>query len=211
MLIKWFGHASFEIKTGNTVIYIDPYKGEPDEYKDAADIILVSRWHYSNCRLELIDKVRKDQTVVMGPPDVISETSGLTAESGKAWDLSEDVKVTPVDAYTINRPEPIPKGTGFGYLIEAEGKTLYYAGDSSFTPEMAKVKADIIILPVGGTFVMDPREAARAAETINPKLAIPSHWGSLFGSRDDANWFQELLDAKNIKVIILEPLKEIEL
>lgn len=210
MKIKWFGHASFELKTGDKVVYIDPYKGEPDEYQDAADLILVSRWHYSNCRLEIIRKVRKDATVVMGPPDVVSQTAGITAEAGKSWDIAEDIKVTPVDSYTINRPESHPKGTGFGYLIEAEGKILYYAGDSSFTPEMAKVKADIIILPVGGTFVMDPREAAKAAEIIDPKLAIPSHWGSLMGSIDDANWFKELLETKNIKVIILEIGKDYE-
>ena len=76
---------------------------------------------------------------------------------------------------------------------------------------MTKVKADIVILPVGGTFVMDAREAAKAAEMIAPKLAIPSHYGSLIGSLDDAEWFRDLLEAKNIKVIILEPLKEVTL
>ncbi|MBW3002663.1 MBL fold metallo-hydrolase [Candidatus Woesearchaeota archaeon] len=211
MKIKWFGHASFELKIGNKVLYIDPYKGEPSEYKDKADIILVSRWHYSNCRLELIKKVRQEDTVILAPRDVISQTAGITAEAGKAWDLSEEIRVTPVDAYTINRLQPIPKGTAFGYLIEAEKKTIYYAGNSSFTPEMAKVKADIIILPVGGTFVMDAREAAKAAEIINPKLAIPSHYGSLMGSIDDANWFKEILEAKNIKVLILEVGKEKEI
>jgi len=211
MQIKWFGHASFELKIGKKVIYIDPYKGEPDEYKDKADIILVSRWHYSNCRLALIKKIRQENTVIFGPRDVISHTAGITAEAGKAWDLSDDIKVTPIDSYTIDRPQPHPKGTGFGYLIEAEKKTIYYAGDSSYIPEMTKVKADIIILPVGGTFVMDAKEAAKVAEIIGPKLAIPSHYGSLMGSLDDAEWFKELLEAKNIKVIILEPLKEVNI
>ncbi|MBW3004352.1 MBL fold metallo-hydrolase [Candidatus Woesearchaeota archaeon] len=211
MKIKWFGHASFELKIGNKIIYIDPYKGEPTEYKDKADLILVSRWHYSNCRLELIEKVRQENTVILAPREVISHTAGITAEAGKTWDIGEDIKVTPIDSYTIDRPQAHPKGTGFGYLIEAEKKTVYYAGDSSYIPEMNKVKADIVILPVGGTFVMDAREAAKAAEMINPKLAIPSHWGSLFGSIDDANWFKELLEAKNIKVLILEVGKEKEI
>ncbi len=210
MLIKWFGHASFELKIGKKVIYIDPYKGEPEEYKDLADIILVSRWHYSNCKLALIKKIKQENTVILGPRDVISHTAGITAEAGKTWNF-EDIKITPVDSYTINRPQPHPKGTGFGYLIEAEKKTIYYAGDSSYIPEMTKVKADIVILPVGGTFVMDAKEAAKAAEMIGPKLAIPSHYGSLMGSLDDAEWFKELLETKNIKVIILEIGKEKEI
>jgi len=211
MQIKWFGHASFELKIGKKVIYIDPYKGESEDYKDKADLILVSRWHYSNCRLELIKKVRQENTIIIAPREVVSHTAGITAEAGKTWDLGGEIKVTPIDSYTIDRPQPQPKGSGFGYVIEAEGKTIYYAGDSSYTPEMTKVKADIVILPVGGTFVMDAREAAKAAEMIAPKLAIPSHYGSLIGSLDDAEWFRDLLEAKNIKVIILEPLKEVTL
>lgn len=210
MIIKWFGHASFEIKTANKVIYIDPYKGESADYKDLADIILVSRWHFSNCRLEIVRKIRQENTVVLTTRETVSEIGGIIGQPNIAWNFQDNVRIIPVDSYTIDRPEAHPKGTGLGFIIESEGKRLYYAGDSSFTPEMAKVKADIVILPVGGTFVMDAREAARAAETIGPKLAIPSHYGSLFGSRDDANWFKELLEAKNIQVIILEIGKDYE-
>ena len=208
MLIKWFGHSSFQLKAGKKNIYINPYKGEPEDYKDIADIILVSRWHFSDCRLALIKKIRNENTIILATNDTIAETSGTLIVPGQKWDF-EDVKVTPVDAYTIDLPQSHPKGSGYGFLIEAEGKKLYYADDTSFTPEMTKIKADIIILPVGGTFVMNARQAARAAEIISPKLAIPSHYGSLMGSLDDAEWFKELVEAKNIKVIILEPLKEV--
>lgn len=208
MIIKWFGHASFEIKTANKVIYIDPYKGEPEDYKDLADIILVSRWHFSNCRVQLIKKIRHENTVTITTREAVSEIGGIVGQPNIAWNFQENLRIIPVDSYTFDRPEAHPKGTGLGFIIESEKKRVYYAGDSSFTPEMAKVKADIIILPVGGTFVMDAREAARAAETIGAKIAIPSHWGSLMGSRDDANWFKELLEAKNIQVVILEVGKD---
>lgn len=207
MQIKWFGHGSFELKIENKTIYINPYKGEPEDYKDLADIILVSRWHFSDCSLALIRKIKQESTAVIAQREARSFTGGVLAEPNKTWDFGE-VRVTPIDAYTVNKPDPHPKGEGYGFLIETKDKSIYYADDTSFIPEMAKVKADIVILPVGGTFVMNPKEAARAAEVINPKLAIPSHYGSLMGSKDDAEWFKEILEAKNIKVIILEVGKD---
>jgi len=211
MQIKWFGHGSYELKTGGKTIYINPYKGEPGDYKDLADVILVSRWDFSDCSLTLVRKIRQETTVIMTTRETREYTGGILAIPGKAWHFGDDVKITPVDAYTVNKPRPHPKGSGYGFLIESEGKTLYYADDTGFIPEMTKIKADIVILPVGGTFVMGAREAARAAEVIDPKIAIPSHYGSFIGSVDDAEWFKEILEAKNIKVIILEPLKEVTL
>jgi L-ascorbate metabolism protein UlaG (beta-lactamase superfamily) len=50
---------------------------------------------------------------------------------------------------------------------------------------------DIALLPVSGTYVMTAEEAAEAARRIQPHLAIPMHWGTLIGSRDDAQRFAE--------------------
>ena len=52
---------------------------------------------------------------------------------------------------------------------------------------------------------MDAEEAAKAAEFIKPKIAIPCHYGSVVGTKDDALWFKELVEEKGIKCIILEP------
>ncbi|MBW2986062.1 MBL fold metallo-hydrolase [Candidatus Woesearchaeota archaeon] len=209
MQIKWFGHGSFELKIENKTIYINPYKGEPEEYKDLADIILISRWHFSDCSLALVKRIKQENTAIIAEREARTFTGGVLAEPNKTWDFGE-VRITPIDSYTINTPDPRPKGTGYGFLIETKDTSIYYADDTSFIPEMTKVKADIVILPVGGTFVMNPKEAAKAAEVINPKLAIPSHYGSLMGSNDDAEWFKDLLEAKNIKVIILEIGKDYE-
>lgn len=65
---------------------------------------------------------------------------------------------------------------------------------------MKQLKADIVILPVGGTYTMDAKEAARAVVAINPGLAIPIHYGSIVGSVKDAETFKNL---SNIPVEIL--------
>jgi L-ascorbate metabolism protein UlaG (beta-lactamase superfamily) len=76
-----------------------------------------------------------------------------------------------------------------------EGKTIYYAGDTDFIPEMKEIKADIWILPVGGTYTMTAKEAAEVVNMIRPEVAIPIHCGDLVGTLEDAETFKQLCKA----------------
>ena len=55
---------------------------------------------------------------------------------------------------------------------------------------MAEIRADIALLPVSGTYVMTADEAVEAARTIQPKVAIPMHYGAIVGSEEDAQHFK---------------------
>jgi len=57
---------------------------------------------------------------------------------------------------------------------------------------MKAIRADVVMLPVSGTYTMTAEEAARAVADIQPKIAIPMHWGSVAGSRADAERFKQL-------------------
>ena len=86
-----------------------------------------------------------------------------------------------------------PKSAGHaGYIVTLNGKRIYHAGDTDHIPEMAQLKVDIALLPVSGTYVMTAAEAAEAANTIKPGLAIPMHYGDadVVGTRADAEEFK---------------------
>jgi L-ascorbate metabolism protein UlaG (beta-lactamase superfamily) len=68
---------------------------------------------------------------------------------------------------------------------------------------MKDFKVDIALLPVSGTYVMTAEEAIKAALDINPKVAIPMHYASIVGTKDDAKRFAEGLKGK-IEVVILK-------
>jgi L-ascorbate metabolism protein UlaG (beta-lactamase superfamily) len=51
--------------------------------------------------------------------------------------------------------------------------------------------ADVALLPVSGTYVMNAGEAAEAARRIQPRVAVPMHWGEHIGTRADAEAFAE--------------------
>ena len=55
------------------------------------------------------------------------------------------------------------------------GRRIYFAGDTDLIPEMADIRADVALLPVGGTYTMDAQEAAQAAAILKPKVVVPMH------------------------------------
>src|SRR6266568_4845916 len=109
-----------------------------------------------------------------------------------------DITLEAVPAYNLNKfREPgkpfHPKEDGkVGFILSAKGVRIYHAGDTDPIPEMKGFKTDVALLPVSGTYVMTPEEAAEATRMIKPKLAIPMHYGAIVGSENDAEKFKQL-------------------
>jgi L-ascorbate metabolism protein UlaG (beta-lactamase superfamily) len=68
-------------------------------------------------------------------------------------------------------------------------KRIYVAGDTDMTKENKLVKCDIALIPIGGKYTMDAKKAAELINTISPAVAIPTHYGSVVGSMNDAQVF----------------------
>ena len=82
-----------------------------------------------------------------------------------------------------------------------DGTRVYFAGDTDFTPEMLDIAVDIAMLPVSGTYVMTPEEAAEAALAIHPKIAVPMHYGAIVGSDADALKFKDLVKHCQVEIL----------
>lgn len=200
MQITWFGHSSVKIVAEEKIIFIDPYAG-PQEAYTLADIVLISHWHPDHCNLDLLKKITKDDTVILSTPETAAEIYGCGVIREGETRMFDKIAITAVPAYKsrlrggeTRGGKTHPKGFSLGFLIRAEGKTLYFAGDTDLIPEMGKIKAEILMVPVGGIATADPKEAARIVQLIRPRLAIPIHYGKIYGSRDDAELFKELVE-----------------
>ncbi len=82
-----------------------------------------------------------------------------------------------------------------GYIFELEGQRIYVAGDTDATKEAMAVKCDIALVPVGGTYTMDAKQAAKLVNEIRPAVAIPVHYGAVVGSPEDGKTFAEYVKA----------------
>ncbi|MFA5181937.1 MAG: MBL fold metallo-hydrolase [Syntrophales bacterium] len=187
--IFWLGHSSIRIE-GEQVIYIDPWKiaGKPK-----ADLILISHGHHDHFSLSDIGKLKKEGTIVVGPPDCTAQIKGdvRTMRPGDTVTFG-GIKIEAVPSYTPKKPFHPRANQWLGFILELAGKRIYYAGDTDFIPEMKDFKADIVIIPVGGTYTMTAEEAVQAVALIQPQLAIPIHCGDIVGLMDDAERFKKL-------------------
>jgi L-ascorbate metabolism protein UlaG (beta-lactamase superfamily) len=189
--LQWLGHASFKIRSGSTIIYIDPWKLK--EPVDKATLVLVSHSHYDHYSPDDIAKVSSPQTKLIASADVVAKekggeaiTPGVTIESG-------GVRITGVPAYNPDKQFHPKANNWVGFVIEVGGKRIYYAGDTDLTDEMETLKnIDVALLPIGGKYTMDATEAAEATKYIKPKQAIPYHYGDIVGSQSDADKFAKL-------------------
>ena len=188
--IFWLGHASVRI-AGPVTVYVDPWKLAAGAPK--ADIVLITHEHSDHFSPEDIAKVARPETVFVAPPSVAPKLKGdvHTVRPGDSLTL-RGVSIRAVPAYNIGKQfHPMAAGH-VGYIILTGGRTIYVAGDTDRIPEMAGLKVDVAMLPVGGKYTMTGDEAAEAANAIKPKVAVPLHYGSVIGSRADAERFKRL-------------------
>jgi len=207
--LKWLAHAGFQIKAEGKTIYIDLEKY--GEFSEKADLILVTHSHTDHCDPAQIQKARKRGTLVIAPADCVSKIGGKVKTLKVAEETKVgNIKVKAVEAYNIKRfrspGTPFhPKGLGVGYLITAEGKTVYHAGDTDFIPEMQQLgNIDVALLPSGNKYTMDNADAAEAALAFKPKAVIPIHrW-----STNPAELKDKVETKSRVKVVLLKEGEE---
>ena len=190
--IKWLGHAGFAINALDKIIVIDPF-----QIKEIvpADIILITHSHYDHCSVEDIDKIKTSDTVIVTEAESAKKLSGdvRVVKPGDKINVS-GVQIEAVEAYNTNKAFH-PKTNGWlGFIITVDGIRIYHAGDTDLIPEMDKFEADIALLPVSGTYVMTADEAVEAAKRLKSEIAVPMHFDSIVGSKEDAIKFKKALE-----------------
>ncbi|MBA2504777.1 MAG: MBL fold metallo-hydrolase [Thermoleophilaceae bacterium] len=195
--LDWTGHSGFRLRARDATIYIDPYRVESGP---PADLILITHGHYDHFSPQDVERLRHERTRLVAPAAVAERVEGnvTSIAPGEAVEPDEarGVFVAAVAAYNTSKRDPEgnlfhPREAGWvGYDLNVRGERLYHAGDTDVIPEMDSVTGvDLALLPVSGTYVMTAAEAVEAARRIQPRMAVPMHWGANIGTDEDAAVF----------------------
>ena len=198
--IEVLSHSSIRI-SGEKIVYIDPFNID-ETYVDA-DVIFITHDHYDHYSEEDINVIKKSSTIIVAPKDLenkiiengFDEDFIISVEPNRSYSVDDDFIFETVPAYNINKSFH-PKENGWvGYILEIKGVRYYIAGDTDATDESKKVECDVALVPVGGTYTMNSDEAAELVNIIKPKIAIPIHYGSIVGTKRDAEDFINKLNS----------------
>lgn len=197
--VTLFGHASVLLEADGLAVYVDPFV-LPRGVK-SADVILYTHGHFDHCAPA--PSITTNRTVAIGHgcnlPVRVIDVGGKENVGG--------LVVEAVEAYNIGKPFH-PKGEGVGYIVRFKTARVYVAGDTDFIPEMKNITCDIALLPIGGRYTMDVKEAVDAVEAISPKAVVPIHYNYLEGTSAAPEEFRRLVNERmgsKVDVRILVP------
>jgi L-ascorbate metabolism protein UlaG (beta-lactamase superfamily) len=204
--VTWLGHASFRLDSpGGKRIYIDPWLTNPkcpdsEKEPERVDVIALTHGHSDHVGQTVeLTKQFKPEVVAMVElkgwldqqgaevDEVPGPNKGGTVEAG-------GVKFTLVNAFhSSGADDGAYTGEAAGLVLEFEnGTKIYFAGDTCVFGDMQLIgriyEPDVAVLPIGGHFTMDPREAGVALELLGTKQCIPCHYGTfplLAGTPDE--------------------------
>ena len=162
--IIWHGHSCFEIKGENITLIFDPHDGASLGIKKPqaqGDIILVSHDHFDHNAVSIVKKA--DSIVIDKVVDDVIK--GVKIETRQ--DFHDE---------SLGRK----RGTIRIYKVEIDGCKIVHLGDLGRIPEQATLEwmkhVDILLIPVGGTFTIDGKQAATIVDAVRPKITIPMHY-----------------------------------
>jgi L-ascorbate metabolism protein UlaG (beta-lactamase superfamily) len=225
--VTWLGHATFRLDSpGGKRIYVDPWLGNPkcpdsEKEPERVDIIALTHGHSDHVG-ETVELTKKFSPQVIA---IVELKGWLGSQGATVDDVPGPNKGGTVDVggveftltnafHSSSSDDGAYLGEATGIVIKLEnGTTLYFAGDTCAFSGMELIgriySPDVAVLPIGGHFTMDPREAAVALELLGVRRCIPCHYGTFPLLKGTPDELREL--APGVEVVAPEPGETIEI
>ncbi len=220
----WHGHANFEIVTPELNILIDPwFEGNPSAGSESgsitkADLVLVTHDHADHLG-QAVDICNSTGAALGAIVEVAARcrSMGVSQNSilnGIGFNIGGTVEFKGIKITMTQADHSSDQGSCVGFIITLQdGTCLYHAGDTGIFSTMELwgelYDIDLAMLPIGGVFTMDPRQAALACRLLKCKKAVPMHWGSFPVLEQNTDKFKDelILQAPDTELISMSPGK----
>lgn len=223
--VRFLGHAAFYLEGRGIRALVDPFlTGNPQapvgpSYFRELDYLFVTHGHGDHLG-DAVEIGRRTGATAVAVFELANylQSRGLKVHSmhvgGRYRFPFGSVKVTPAlhGSGIIEGSEIIYGGNPCGFVIEVEGKKLYFAGDTGLSAEMGLLQhepVEVAFLPIGGNYVMDVKDAAIAVDLIKPRVVVPFHYNTWPVIEAKPQEFVSLVGDR-AKVVVLAPGEEME-
>jgi L-ascorbate metabolism protein UlaG (beta-lactamase superfamily) len=224
--LTWLGHATFRVDTpGGKRVYIDPFlSGNPkcpenEVEPERVDAIGITHGHGDHVG-DAIDLAKKHSCDVVAPVELAGwlgqQGVEKTHDPNKGGTVALDgVKFTFTNAFhSSSTDDGTYTGEPCGIVLELEdGTKVYFAGDTCVFGDMQLIgrlySPHVAVLPIGGHYTMDPKEAAVALELLGTKRCVPCHFGTFPILAGTPQELKQL--APDVDVAEIEPGGSVEL
>ena len=228
MTITFYGHSTLQINLASTSLLFDPFISgnphcegvlTPDDV--SPDVLLLTHAHGDHYGdTEAI--IERTKPLVVGQYDLVMYIQNKTGHenihpmnTGGAWNFEWGRVTNTYARHSSSFPDGSYGGLAGGFLLEAEGKTVYNTGDTCRFAEMAwtadQHDIDLLLLPIGDDFTMGPDEAVEAAKMLHPKLVVPLHYNTFPYIETDPEAFAEAIRREGMEARVLAPGESFEL
>ena len=219
MMIKYLGHSAFYLEGKDIKAIVDPFiTGNPQSPISVDDIrelnyIFITHGHGDHLG-DTIPLAKKTGAMVIANYEIITYLGQKGLKNLHPMHIGGRFKfpfgsvlmTEALHGSSIQEGDSIIyAGNPGGFVIEIERKKIYHAGDTGLTMNMQLLRdenIDIALLPIGGNFVMDVKDAVRAIDFIKPEIVIPMHYNTWDIIKADVEEFKRLAKAM---CIILKP------
>lgn len=219
-IVKYLGHSAFDIvltglDSSEKHVLIDPWLDNPlsplkiNDYRGArVDYIVVTHDHGDHVG-NAIELAKLTKAKIIGIYEIAeyAEQQGVEAIGGN---IGGFLNIRDLGFVLTPATHSSSRGAPTGVVIVGSDLTIYHAGDTGLFSEMSLIgelySPDIALLPIGGHFTMDIRQAVKAVQMIKPKFAIPMHYDTFPAIKADPEKFKTLVETLTpSKVVILKP------
>lgn len=173
--IRWQGHGSFVIE-GKPSIQIAPWRVVKSD--KPPDVILIGHDHFDHCSPADIEKIRGENTVVIGSESAARVIPGVKVLREWQSISVERASITAIPAATRRSARASATDGRLGFLISLDLYDIYYVGESEVIPDVRHFMPDIILLPIDGYGRLSVEAGLELVDMMKPAWAIPYNWGS---------------------------------
>jgi len=207
MNIKYIGHSCFYIEYKEHLILIDPFISNNPIIKASLEnftpnLILVSHDHFDH--VGDTEEIAKTNNSTI----VCEESLGKKLEEKDLWVLygkvGDTINFKGIEITLVKAVHRSDSGVATGLVIRTNEHTIYFAGDTDYFFEIKEIaekfKPDIVILPIGGVYTIDPKGAIEFLKELKPKIVIPMHYGTFMNLYGKPEELEELIAKENLDV-----------